>query len=120
MGSGAACLSKDTVSFQQTLSNESKCLIGNYDHTQGFEGSAIECVRFFDRYLKGIENGFEEEEPYYVYTTGSDEWDLYEKWPPAEAEATPYYFASGGTLSPEGSPDSQGFDTYEVDYSTST
>ena len=120
MGGWLDCYAKDIVSFQQTLSNPSKTLIGDYDHTQGFEGSAIECVRFFDRYLKGIENGFEEEEPYYVYTTGSDEWALYEKWPPAEAESTSYYFIDGGALSSSQATGGESVGTYEVDYTTSS
>jgi hypothetical protein len=120
MGGWLDCYAKDTISFQQTLSNESKCLIGDYDHTQGFEGSAIECVRFFDRYLKGIENGFDEEEPCYVYTTGSDEWAMYDKWPPPGAEATPYYFETGGVLGAAAPAVGETVGTYEVDYTTSS
>ncbi|MEW6554208.1 MAG: CocE/NonD family hydrolase [Actinomycetota bacterium] len=120
MGGWLDCYSTDTISFQQTLSNDRKCLIGDYDHTQGFEGSAIECVRFFDRYLKGIENGFEEEEPYYIYTTGSGEWGFYEEWPPPGAEATPYYFEGGGSLSNTAPADGEAVGTYEVDYTTSS
>ncbi len=120
MGGWLDCYTTDTISFQETLANESRCLIGDYDHTQGFDGFAIECVRFFDRYLKGIENGIDEESPYYVYTTGSEEWNSYEVWPPAEAEIEPYYLEAGGTLSPTEPADGEAFETYEVDYTTSS
>ncbi len=120
MGGWLDCFLMDTVTLQQTLSNESRCLIGNYDHTQGFEGTAIECVRFFDRYLKGIENGIDEEQPYYVYTTGSEEWKEYEVWPPAGAEPEPYYLKSGGGLSLEEPEEEEPVGAYEVDYTTSS
>jgi putative CocE/NonD family hydrolase len=120
MGGWLDCYCTDTISFQETLGNESKCLIGNYDHTQGFDAFAIECVRFFDRYLKGIENGIDEEPPFYVYTTGSEEWKLYEDWPPAGAEVTPYYLEAGGMLGLSEPAGGESFDTYEVDYTTSS
>ena len=119
MGGWLDCYSTDTLSFQATLSNKSKTLIGNYDHTQGFEGSAIECVRFFDRYLKGIENGIDEEPPYYVYMTGSDEWRFYEEWPIGGVDMAPWYFGSGGVLSGS-KPAAEETSSYTVDYTTTS
>jgi len=119
MGGWKDCYSTATLSFQDTLSNESKTLIGDYDHTQGFEGSDIECVRFFDRYLKGIENGIDEEPPFYLYTTGSDEWDFYEEWPVDGAEMTPWYLDAGGVLS-DSKPAAEGTASYTVDYTTTS
>jgi putative CocE/NonD family hydrolase len=119
MGGWLDCYSADTLTFQDTLSNKSKTLVGNYDHTQGFDGFAIECVRFFDRYLKGIENGIDEEPPFYLYTTGSDTWNLYEEWPLADEEMTPWYFEAGGTLS-DSAPAEEGSEEYTVDYTTSS
>ncbi len=119
MGGWLDCYSTDTLTFQDTLSTESKTLVGDYDHTQGFDNYAIECVRFFDRYLKGIENGIDEEPPFYIYTTGSDAWNFYDEWPLTAEEMTPWYFDDGGTLS-DSMPAAEGSDAYTVDYTTTS
>jgi len=119
MGGWIDCYITDTLSFQDTLSNKSKTLVGNYDHTQGFDNFGIECVRFFDRFLKGIENGIDNEPPFYIYTTGSDTWNFYEEWPLVAEEMTPWYLDAGGVLS--GSmPAAEGTDAYTVDYTTTS
>jgi putative CocE/NonD family hydrolase len=110
---------KDTLTFQETLSNESKLLMGDYDHTQGFENFDIECVRFFDRYLKGVENGIDEEAPIYIYTTGREEWSFVDAWPLPDQVDTPYYFEADGALSTD-EPAAEGSDDYTVDYTTSS
>ncbi|NPV58692.1 MAG: CocE/NonD family hydrolase [Actinobacteria bacterium] len=119
MGGWLDCYCTDTISFQETLSNRSKTLIGDYDHTQGFDGYAVECVRFFDRYLKGIENGIDEEPPYYIHTTGSGEWRFLEEWPPSGQEVQSWYFDAGGGLE-DLKPAAGGTDEYTVDYTTSS
>ena len=119
MGGWKDCYSIATISFQETLGNESKTLIGDYDHTQGFDAFDIECVRFFDRYLKGIQNGIDEEPPFYLYTTGREEWRFAEEWPLPEQRMTPYYLDAGGVLS-ESKPSSGGTESYPVDYTTSS
>ena len=119
MGGWLDCYVTATLSFQDTLSNKSKTLVGNYDHTQGFDGFGIECVRFFDRYLKGIENGIDEEPPFYIYTTAKDEWNFYDAWPLEEEELTPYYLDIGGVLL-DSTPPAAGTDSYTVDYTTTS
>jgi putative CocE/NonD family hydrolase len=117
MGGWMDCYSTATLSFQDTLSNESKCLIGDYDHTQHLENDGLEAVRFFDRYLKGIENGIDEEAPFYIYTSGRDEWRFEDDWPLADEVETNYYLSSGGELTTT-MPAAEGMDEYVVDYST--
>jgi putative CocE/NonD family hydrolase len=119
MGGWLDCYVTATFSFQDTLANKSKTLVGNYDHTQGFDGFGIECVRFFDRYLKGIENGVDEEPAFYVYTTGSEEWNFYDEWPLAEEKVTPYYLDAEGILS-DAVPETASTDSYAVDYTTTS
>ncbi|MDY6794950.1 MAG: CocE/NonD family hydrolase [Actinomycetota bacterium] len=118
MGGWMDCYVTATLSFQDTLSNTSKCLVGDYDHTQGFDGYTMECLRFFDHYLKGIDNGIDEEEPFYIYTSGADEWNFYDQWPLDDQVMTPYYFAAGGELST--TKPAEGTDEYTVDYTTSS
>ncbi|MEW6441598.1 MAG: CocE/NonD family hydrolase [bacterium] len=109
---------RDTISFQETLGNRDKILIGPYDHRKGFEGSTIEYLRFFDRYLKGIPNGIDEEPPYYIRTIGTDEWRFLDAWPLPEQVITPYYFGPGNELTTSAPLEDLAVDTYEVDYST--
>jgi putative CocE/NonD family hydrolase len=53
-------------------------------------------VRWFDRWLKGIENGVEQDPRVRVFVLGANEWRAYEDWPLTEAMPTPFYFHSGG------------------------
>ncbi len=52
---------------------------------------------FFDRYLKGADNGFTEQTPrVQYYTMGENAWKSSGEWPPAPAKMTTWYLASGG------------------------
>lgn len=52
---------------------------------------------FFDQYLKGSANDFVETTPrVQYYTMGRNEWESATQWPPAAAEMTTWYIASGG------------------------
>ncbi len=112
------CYSRDTLSYQATLSNKSKTLIGPYDHTEKFDDIAIEAVRFFDKYLKGIDNGIDSEPPIYYYVMGKNEWRFANQWPLPEQVPTPYYFGPGNTLTLNRPSGSGASDTYTVDYTT--
>jgi len=63
--------------------------------------------RFFDRWLKGVDNGLEETPPVEIFVLGDNVWRYEDEWPLARTEYTKYYFhsdgsarrlASGGTL----------------------
>ncbi|MGQ9631733.1 MAG: CocE/NonD family hydrolase [bacterium] len=56
---------------------------------------AIE-LRWFDRWLKGIENGIMSEPPIKIFVMGKNIWRDEMEWPPSRARYTPYYFHSGG------------------------
>ncbi len=109
---------RDTVTYHATLSNKSKLLIGPYDHTEKFDDMALEEVRFFDKYLKGIDNGIDTEPPIYYYVMGKDEWRFANQWPLPEQVLTPYYFGEGRTLSTTKPGVAGAFDSYRVDYTT--
>ena len=53
-------------------------------------------VRFYDRWLKGIENGIENEPPIHVFVLGANEWWTERDWPLPDAEDVPFYLHSRG------------------------
>ncbi|MFQ5879286.1 MAG: CocE/NonD family hydrolase [Dehalococcoidia bacterium] len=62
-------------------------------------------LRWFDYWLKGVQNGIMEEPPVTVFVMGDNVWRQEEEWPPARARYTPYYLHSGSganTLSGDG------------------
>jgi len=78
-------------------------------------------LRFFDRHLKGIDNGLDEEKPVRVYIMGENVWRDEEEWPLARTCYTLWYLHSagdargaGGTLSPE-APGAEAADVYLYD-----
>ena len=72
-------------------------------------------LRWFDHWLKGMDNGVDREPPVRIYVMGGGDahktpegrlfvgghWRDEREWPPARAVATPYYLHSNGTLSPD-------------------
>jgi putative CocE/NonD family hydrolase len=92
-----------------------------------------EAHRWFDYWLKGINNGLMDEPPIRYYVMGApkeDAWQTSEQWPLPNQQMTRFYLAEGrtgsvasvndGFLRPElpGNPDS--VDAYTVDYSTTS
>ena len=53
-------------------------------------------IRWYDRWLKGIDNGIEKEPRVRVYNMGDKAWKTYDTWPPAGAEKVTYYLDSDG------------------------
>lgn len=67
-------------------------------------------LRWFDRWLKEVDNGVEEEAPVTIFVMGSDTWRTEAEWPLPDTQYRPYYVHSAGqantlhgdgTLSPE-------------------
>ncbi len=56
-------------------------------------------LRFFDRYLKGIENGIEKEDPVWVFVMEENRWRREKTWPPAGMRETALYLGSDGAAS---------------------
>ena len=64
-----------------------------------------EHLRFFDYWLKGIDEGYSDEAPIRVFVMGEDVWRDEQEWPLARAVNTDYYLSSGGranTISGDG------------------
>ena len=75
-------------------------LIGEIDTGGASSGKGIDItgmhIRWFDYWLKGIDNGIMDEAPVRIFVMGDNVWrDEYE-WPLARTNYTPYYFHSNG------------------------
>src|ERR1035441_7708019 len=53
-------------------------------------------VRWYDHWLKGMDNGVEREPRVRVYNMGAKEWHTYPGWPPSDAQPVAYYLDSDG------------------------
>lgn len=53
-------------------------------------------VRWFDHFLKGLNNGVERDPPVYVFVMGENKWHAAQDWPLPDAQPTKYYLTSGG------------------------
>ena len=95
--------------------------------------TGVEQHRWFDRWLKGIQNGVDREPPIHyalMKEPGQWTWVATDAWPPRKAHAARYCFAAGksgsvasrndGLLSLTAPADSDACDVYEVDPTTTT
>ena len=53
-------------------------------------------TRWFDHFLKGIDNGVENDPPVYVFVMGANRWRAESNWPLPQTQWTKYYFDSDG------------------------
>ncbi|MBP3965328.1 CocE/NonD family hydrolase [Paenibacillus lignilyticus] len=56
----------------------------------------VNVLRWFDRFLKGVNNGIDQEPRAAYYLVGANEWRTSEDWTPVEAEVRSFYLGSGG------------------------
>ena len=91
--------------------NNQKAVVGPWVHGAGTASHAGDVdfgmgaaedtkprrLRWFDRWLKGIDNGIEKEPPLRIFVMGANEWREEHEWPLARTSFTPYYFHSGGS-----------------------
>ena len=101
------------------LHNPSKLLLGPWLHCRndGFD-LVTERLRFFDYWLKDVDNGIMKEPPIYYYTAGApkgQEWHSAAKWPLPEEKPTNYYLQPGNRLGAAG-PTQAGQDGFRVTY----
>ena len=94
---------RDTFVMYQNLTVPKKLVVGPWYHCgeSGFD-MASEQLRFFDRWLKGVENGVMEEKPVWMKTQFMPEgrdWAAYDTWPLPETENRSLFFGADGSLS---------------------
>ncbi len=53
-------------------------------------------LRWFDRYLMGMENGMDRDPAVEIFYMGVNRWVQHEDWPVPGAKLTPFYLSSGG------------------------
>ncbi len=126
--------SKDAFLWFANLKKARKIVIGPWTHVQrnGFN-NAVEHLRWYDYWLKGIDNGIANEAPIHYYTIGApkgSEWRSAWQWPLPTEKPTRYYFHAGQSKSVNSINDGilnqnlprgkSAYDDYIVDYSTTS
>jgi putative CocE/NonD family hydrolase len=132
---------RDAFWWFANLKTPKKLTVGTWPHGYWTDALAmeqerlarVEMLRWYDYWLKGIDNGVMEEAPiHYGILKGPDEWTWYESdtWPLAEAEARSYYFGEGptgsidsindGLLSSDPPLEGDFFDVYTADFTTTS
>lgn len=124
---------RDTLLWFANLKVPQKVVIGPWTHigTEAFDNFA-EHLRWYDYWLKGVDNGVMEEPAIHYYTMGAPEgaaWRSTDVWPLPGEERVNFYFCAGdpddsgpaarGALCWERQKQ-PGKDTYEVDLTATT
>jgi uncharacterized protein len=52
--------------------------------------------RWYDHFLKGVDNGVTKEPKVRAYMMGANQWRSYDTWPPKQAQSVTYYLESDG------------------------
>ena len=131
-------LARENFLLYSNLTVPKRLMVRPTDHGQEDESGgdidyAAEAHRWFDYWLKGIDNGIMEEPPIHFYLMGADKaeaWQSAAGWPLDRQTMRRYYFGSGqtdgttsinnGILVPESPTTSDEADTYTANYRTTT
>jgi hypothetical protein len=117
---------RDIFQLYANFSGPKRLMVRPLDHS-GIEKKhfdldfGVEAHRWFDYWLKGIDNGIMNEPPihYYLLGTASKEaWQTADTWPVKSGERRNFYLGSALRSEPPSAYES--FDTHRVDYSTTT
>jgi putative CocE/NonD family hydrolase len=126
---GASVANLNYVELRKTKKSLQRLIIGPWIHSsenrsyageaQFTDDAALDLMafhlRWFDHWLKGIDNGVDREPPVRIYVMGGGDahktpegrifvgghWREENEWPLARAVPTPYYLHTSGRLSPE-------------------
>jgi putative CocE/NonD family hydrolase len=130
---------RDVIQYARNLKNPQKLTIGPWAHSDSdsviraerYRLYATEQLRWFDYWLKGIDNGIMKEPSIYyavISNPGEYTWSSIDQWPPAGISQVQYYFSNGndGSITPVNNGallkyipvDTSGEDRYKIDYST--
>jgi putative CocE/NonD family hydrolase len=125
----------DMFLWYANLTVPRRLVVRPLDHSE-VDGDAFdldfgaEAHRWFDYWLKGIDNGIMDEPPITYYTLGAPEkeaWQTSDRWPLSDRERARFYFAAGrsgsvgsandGVLTRDAPTAPEAHDAYQVDYS---
>ncbi len=132
---------KDGFLLYRNFSNPKKIVIGAWSHSprdpeiakEEFSLAVTEALRWFDYWLKEIENGIMDEPPIryqLMKAKKENEWRTAREWPLPQEKRIKYFFHQGksgsvdsvndGLLSPRYPNKKKGNDDYAVDYTATT
>ncbi|MGH9837007.1 MAG: CocE/NonD family hydrolase [Blastocatellia bacterium] len=114
---------------------ETKMIIGAWGHGPsqkfgdidfGLQNMRVQFdreLRWFDHYLKGVDNGVDREPPVEIFYMGANQWRHEQDWPIPGTKFTPFYLASGGSANSDkgngglsaSQPSGAASDQYEYD-----
>lgn len=140
MGGWFDGLARGTALWYRNLDAPRRLVMGPWFHqTRNELDVPAEHLRWFDRWLRGVENGITREDPVHYYVLGADgddtgdrggAWRTAADWPPPAAEEDTLFFAQGpggtvgsvgdGGLSFGGPKRRAASDTGRFDYTAST
>jgi len=63
-----------------------------------YQQLATESLRWYDRWLKGIDNGIDKEPPVLIYVMNGEGWRQEDEWPLSRQAVTKFYFDKGKKL----------------------
>ncbi|WP_063129342.1 CocE/NonD family hydrolase [Nocardia fusca] len=74
----------------------------NFGLASTHQGIAFDQLQldWYDRWLKGVDNGADAEPPVKIFVMGINQWRDESEWPPARAVDTPWYLGTDATLTP--------------------
>lgn len=124
---------RDALLFYRNLNNPQKLAMGAWFHAETFNfDHPTELLRWFDYWLKGIDNGIMDEPPIHYWVMGAPEgheWRAAWEWPLPNEMREDFFFTSGpsssinsvndGLLISEKPNETGDQDKYAVDYTTS-
>jgi hypothetical protein len=132
---------KDTFLLFENFTAPQKLTIGAWSHSprdedimrKEFSLLAVEQLRWFDYWLKGIDNGIMDEPPIHYHVmqdSGENRWETAQSWPLPDTADVSYFFSPGpsgsidsvndGILNLEAPDAESAADEYAVDTSTTT
>jgi len=119
-----------------TFDRAQRAVIGAWEHGGRFHASPYqssnlpadpklpaqwrEMLRFFDAYLKDVDNSVPSEKVLFYYTMGEEKWKKTSVWPPEGTTTQRWYLTEGNRLSPSEPPAESGADTYTINFEAST
>lgn len=111
---------RDQLIAYRNLSNPQRISIGPWTHTESDRfNSAAEHLRWWDYWLKGIDNGVMQEDPVHYYVMGAPKdraWRSARTWPLPQEKRTAYWFGDNRSLGTD-APQAKGAnDEFTVDY----
>lgn len=124
----------DVLFWYENYAGPKRMMIGPWTHNSKHDPRAvveergrlttIEELRWFDYWLKGIDNGIMDQDPInYSVLTGrhmAHVWHQSAAWPPPDVGPRVYYFRDDGALALDQPEATRAYDSYELDYTTTT